>query len=327
MASRGVSEHSFEVVKYEARHLSPLSENWKGRIVTLIAKGVRALYVDERMAKKMAQFITQNFANESYGVFRHPVAFIDAIREDLTSVCPDKHLRLMLCESYFPLYDPAREIDLQADDELSAEQKEYLDGMVQGRLDFSDYIDAYMLPETQIGYLRLDAFPDLDYPETPALIDEAMKKVMDAEALVIDLRENCGGSPETAAFVASYLFDNKTLINQIYQRSNDEWTSFYADPEKLDRTFGEKKPVYVLTSEKTFSAAEELAYDLQSSKRAKVIGKTTAGGAHPTRPYVVGNHILMCIPFKKAVNPFTATNWEIVGVVPDSESINLPISL
>ena len=317
MASKAVSKQSFEVAKYEARHLSPLGENWKGRIVTQIAEGVRTLYVDKQMAGKMAKFITQNFANESYRAFTHPSTFIDAVREDLTSICPDKHLRLMLCESYFPSYDPARELEWPSDEELTPQQKEYLDGMISERPAFSEYIDAYMLPESQIGYFKLDRFPDLDYPETAGLIDEAMKKVMDAEVLVIDLRENYGGIPETAAFVASYLFDNRTLINQIYQRSNDEWTSFYAEPEKLDQTFGGEKPVYVLTSEKTFSAAEELAYDLQSSKRAKVIGQTTGGGAHPQRVFVVDNHVFMNIPFKKAINPFTNANWEVVGVVPD----------
>jgi len=144
-----------------------------------------------------------------------------------------------------------------------------------------------------------------------------MEKIVDAEALIIDLRENNGGSPETVAFVASYLFDRRILINQIYRRSTDETTYYFAEPDTLDLRFGEDKPVYVLTSDQTFSAGEELAYDLQSAHRAKTIGQATAGGAHPVRPFVVDDHLLIIIPAFKAINPYTHKNWEGTGVIPN----------
>ena len=119
------------------------------------------------------------------------------------------------------------------------------------------------------------------------------------------------------AFLASYFFDSKQVINQIYDRSDDRIISYYVEPEKLEQGFGEKKPIYILTSAKTFSAGEELAYDLQSAKRAIVIGQTTAGGAHPCRHFVVDDHIFVSIPHQKAINPHTGKNWEGTGVLPD----------
>jgi C-terminal processing protease CtpA/Prc len=73
----------------------------------------------------------------------------------------------------------------------------------------------------------------------------------------------------------------------------------------------------VLTSEKTFSAAEESAYDLQSRGRATIVGRTTGGGAHPVDRRRLGGGFSVTVPVARAENPVTKTNWERVGVQPD----------
>ena len=72
---------------------------------------------------------------------------------------------------------------------------------------------------------------------------------------------------------------------------------------RLEKIFGGKKPIYVLVSPKTFSAAEELAYDLQTSKRAVVIGQKTGGGAHPIKNYVLDDHLYISIPQRETLRP------------------------
>jgi C-terminal processing protease CtpA/Prc len=78
-----------------------------------------------------------------------------------------------------------------------------------------------------------------------------------------------------------------------------------------------KQPVYVLTSSKTFSGAEEFAYNLKNLKRATIVGETTGGGAHPTMGKRVDDHFMIGVPFARAINPITKTNWEGTGVTPD----------
>jgi C-terminal processing protease CtpA/Prc len=85
------------------------------------------------------------------------------------------------------------------------------------------------------------------------------------------------------------------------------------------KRFGGTKPVYVLTSPRTFSGAEELAYDLQQLGRAVVVGERTGGGAHPRRGFRVHPHLEATIPTGRAINPVSGTNWELVGVTPDLE--------
>ncbi|GAA1655943.1 hypothetical protein GCM10009733_061840 [Nonomuraea maheshkhaliensis] len=73
----------------------------------------------------------------------------------------------------------------------------------------------------------------------------------------------------------------------------------------------------MLTSDNTFSAAEELAYDLQQLGRAVVVGETTRGGAHPCKGWTVHPHLEATVPTGRAINPVSGTNWEGLGVRPD----------
>ena len=77
------------------------------------------------------------------------------------------------------------------------------------------------------------------------------------------------------------------------------------------------KPVYVLTSRRTFSAAEEFSYDLKSLKRAILIGETTGGGAHTVAPHRLNDHFYIMVPFGRFVNAITRSDWEGTGVEPD----------
>jgi C-terminal processing protease CtpA/Prc len=79
-------------------------------------------------------------------------------------------------------------------------------------------------------------------------------------------------------------------------------------------------PLYVLTDGETYSAAECLAYTLQSLAAAVVVGERTAGGAHPTRSFVIREaEIVVTVPVRNMINPRTGTNWEGAGVKPDLE--------
>src|SRR5207253_6787361 len=77
------------------------------------------------------------------------------------------------------------------------------------------------------------------------------------------------------------------------------------------------KDVYVLTSNRTFSAAEGFTYDIQTHKRGMVVGETTGGGANPGRGVPLGDQFSAFIPFGSAYSAITKTNWEGVGVKPD----------
>nr|WP_262894925.1 S41 family peptidase [Hymenobacter guriensis] len=103
-----------------------------------------------------------------------------------------------------------------------------------------------------------------------------------------------------------------------YSSGTPDTTFYYADPAKTDG-LTLSMPLYILTSKKTFSAAEDFSYAMQQAKRATIVGEVTGGGAHPTMPFSVGQGFVVHIPFARSLNPITNTDWEGTGVQPNVE--------
>ena len=166
-----------------------------------------------------------------------------------------------------------------------------------------------------VGYLKFDFFANPDL--CGATASAAMNFLASTRALIIDMRENSGGSPPMVALVASYLLPPHTHINDLWTRSTDSTEQFFTRDSVAGRHYGVDKPVYMLTSHDTFSGGEEFTYDLKTQQRATIIGETTGGGAHPVRGRRIDDHFMIGVPFARAINPITRTNWEGTGVEPD----------
>ena len=177
------------------------------------------------------------------------------------------------------------------------------------------------------GFARVEQLPgnigyiDLRMFQSPSVAGEhaanAMDRLADSDALIIDLRKNGGGNADMVALLVSYLLGpERVLVNTFVgrdgKRQNETWTT----PDLPGRRFT-GKDVYLLTSSYTFSAAEEFAYDLKNLKRATIVGETTGGGANPIDNFRINDRFEVSIPIARAVNPITGTNWEGVGVEPD----------
>jgi len=133
------------------------------------------------------------------------------------------------------------------------------------------------------------------------------------------LRYNGGGAPSMIQLISSYFFAERKHLNSFYVRASDSWEHFWTQEEVQGPKLVDV-PIFILTSGRTFSAAEEFTYNLKNMERATIVGETTGGGAHPVngRNFDFGTFtITMSVPYGRAVNPTTGTNWEGVGVVPD----------
>ena len=170
-----------------------------------------------------------------------------------------------------------------------------------------------ILPDN-IGYIKFDGFMNASF--CGPTVNAAMGFVAHTDALIFDLRENGCGQPATVTLIGSYLFDKPTHLIDMYNRKEDStqqnWTQSYLPGPRLT-----KQPVFVLTSKRTFSGAEEFAFDLKNQKRATIVGETTGGGAHPVGGHAVADYFMVGVPFAKSLDPVTKTNWEGTGVEPD----------
>jgi hypothetical protein len=164
-----------------------------------------------------------------------------------------------------------------------------------------------------LGYLDLRAFTERE--QSRAKLDAAMALLADTEALIIDLRANGGGRPDAVAYLSSYFFKERTHLNDMVWRTEkgEEVDAFHTETV----AFHYARPVWVLMSPRSVSAAEGFAYNLQQQGRAQVAGQTSMGAAHAGGMQRIGAHFSVFVPNGRSRNPKSGGNWEGVGVLPD----------
>lgn len=262
-----------------------------------IGRQLQAHYVYAETATLVIAGLQKKQARGDYDTLTDAVEFAEAIGRDLWRLARDKHLGLR----FGPL---PPQPDLTGSAPPWLERIGYGFGPIQ-RL------------EGNVALLVLNGFPP-PFAAQKAAIDERMSQIADADAAIVDLRNNGGGWPGTGLRVASYFFDPEPIhLTSIYRRDTNATEELWTARELAGRRFGSRKPVYVLTGPRTFSGGEGLAYQLQAQGRAVVVGEGTGGGAHPTGPYPVDGGFVLSVPWGRSVSPINGTNWEGIGVVPD----------
>lgn len=279
-----------------ARAFAP---NEQAEVIQAAAALIEQRYVDAEKAKVIATEL-RRIARED----RQPLegeAFAQAMTERFRRVSGDGHLGLSYSEA--PIPEDGGEAAFSA-----AEMEKWYGKHVNHGVEKIERLEGNVM------LLDLRVFPP---PEMGAdVFAAAMTVVAQGDALIIDLRENAGGA-ETADLLTGYLVEGGSPLTGSYDRPSDTHRHYSAPAWVPGRRFGSTKPLYVLTSKRTFSAAEALAYNLQALGRAVIVGEVTGGGAHPFEYRRVHPHFAVDLPEGKSINPITGTNWEGVGVRPD----------
>ena len=164
-----------------------------------------------------------------------------------------------------------------------------------------------------VGILAFWGFSNVT-EQSKQKVQALMTLLDDVDSLIIDLRENGGGDAAMVQLISSYFLDKRTHLNSFYSRDTGKTSEYWTVPIE-----GEKHatlPIYILTSNATFSAAEEFTYNFKHLQRATIIGEKTKGGANPWRFVNLTNNVRVAMPVSMAINPITETNWEGVGVKP-----------
>ena len=261
---------------------------------------LKTAYVFPETAAKMSEAIRSRVERKEYDSITSARAFADALTKHLQEVSRDKHLRVIYSSDPNPdrripsADDRARAIVDERRRNFGFERVERLDG--------------------NVGYIDLRGFSGS--PEAGETAVAAMNFLAGTDALIFDLTRNGGGSPAMIGLLSSYLFDDVVHLNDFYWRESDETRQFWTSPHVQGRRYGATKPVYVLTSTRTFSAAEEFTYNLKNLKRATIVGETTGGGAHPGGTRRITDHFAVWVPAGRAISPITKTNWEGTGIDP-----------
>jgi hypothetical protein len=226
-----------------------------------------------------------------------PARAAAALTEQIQSVNHDRHLRVRYRPEGVATDDTDLERHYAAEARINAGGIHTIGrlGERTGLLGVAPYLSPVQMAEPYLAA----AFTLLDGVST----------------LIIDLRDGLGGTPETVALICGYLLGDEPVHLQDILDRDGSAQQFWTRPSAA-RLAREVK-IAVLTSGRTFSGCEELAYNLQAFGRAIVVGETTGGGAHPVEVVPLTDVLEVTIPVARSVNAVTGTNWEQVGVVPD----------
>lgn len=269
-------------------------------IITDMADTISQNYVFPDVGEQVSEMLMSNLGNGDYDGLSRP-ELADTLADQIRNLTHDLHFGVRaLPPNWTP---PTDEED---------------DGLRPGPSAPFGFSSVERL-DGNIGYINLRGFNNVNYiGET---VEAAMQLLQGSSAVIFDLRQNGGGDPKAVQLISSYFFDPSESIhlNSLYSRPDDTTTEYWTHADFDTSLAMPDVPMYVLTSNQTFSAAEEFTYNLKNLKRATIVGKSTGGGAHPVKSHLIDNQFVIRIPYARAVNPISGTNWEGTGVEPDIE--------
>ncbi len=281
-----------------------LTTDAKNQTIDQLESALKERYVFPEVAEKAIKSVRVHQKLGDYDKVAGGAEFARLLSEHVNEVCKDAHLRVR----YSPEVLPVRAERATPSKAEIENQQRFV------RLSNANFEKVERLAGN-VGYIKFYGFTDGADMERPC--KAAFDFLADTDAMIIDIRENGGGSPDGVRHICSYLFGEKPVhLNSIYQREGNRTVDFFT----LKKVPGQRylnKDIYVLVSKRTGSAAEEFAYNLKNLKRATILGENTWGGANPGGVVRLNDHFGVFVPSGRAINPITKTNWEGTGVEPD----------
>jgi C-terminal processing protease CtpA/Prc len=288
----------------------PIELNEVHEMVKNLADSIAVNYIIAEKASMLKKNLLKELRKGNFDRFKEKNALANHLSDILVTWSNDKHFRVMAAEPAGERLMMPSSYDHIAKDNYAFKKMEHLNG--------------------NIAYIKFNRFIPPAY--SGSLVTSAMLFAANSDAVIIDLRDNIGGSPHTVAMLAGFFMKEPTLLTINYTRATDmkeeTWSTetdvnvnssnpdnFIVPTDTLERL--KNVPLYILTGDHTFSAAEMFSSSLQGYKRAKTVGKNTYGGGHGIRPFEMAEGFTVFIPITRYYHPVTKESWEVVGVKPD----------
>ncbi len=283
-----------------------LSEEQKKQTINSTIEILKVKYISPDILPKLDSTISGNYTKGKYDTISTGNEFAFRLTRDLQEITRDQHLKI--------LYKQTNKTDNQGIIKRELSRDQWLKNLM---IENNYSIKEKAILEGNIGYVSIPLFGPLrDCADT---LIAAMNYVKNTKALIIDLRD-CRGSLDenTIPFIFSYFFKDPVHIDNFYTRETNTLKQFWTYGYVPGSLYVDK-PIYVLTSGKTFSGGEAFAYNLQQLKRGVVVGELTRGGANPSEMQKINANFSITVPYAASISSVSNTNWENTGVKPDIE--------
>ena len=299
-------DHVFAQVQSDQADL-PVSASMRPALIDSILRRLDASYVLPDVAAQMRQSIRSRMKTGEYNRINSSTVLAETLTSHLRAVSNDQHLGVRFS------YEPIPENGNQT--EPSVEEQAMFRRFAAAQNFGFEKVERL---NGNIGFMELNGFISPDLGAETAIA--AMNFLAETDALIIDLRYNGGGEPGLAELLSTYFFAGKPVqLHSIHWREGGRVQQYWTLPYVPGKRYVDK-PIFILTSKRTFSAAESFAYSLQALQRAIIVGEISRGGANPAKEFRINEHFALLVPIGRAVNPVTGTNWDGTGVKPDIEA-------
>lgn len=285
---------------------APLTAQQRARAIEAIAREFERIYFQPSVGERVAIDLRSRLERGDYDRITASRKLAEVLSRHIDAICKDDHTEVAYFEedqlADMPSSDPAA---------AKARAAQRLARMVAANFGFA-------APQRLPGNIALIRFDGFERAANAApFVRQRMSEAADAAAIVFDLRANTGGATDLIPVIAGFLFDEQPV--HLFDQSDRHLGTYeesWTEPQAATKRFGSRKPVYILTSKETFSAAENFAYTLQQLGRAKVVGERTPGGAHGAFGRPVTSHLVPMIATKRTIHAVTRGDWS-GGVQPD----------
>jgi retinol-binding protein 3 len=274
---------------------------YREKLLDQVAARYDSLYFSAAKGRLIREKLSSKNVRSRYAECLTASCLSTKLTADLQEWSGDKHLRMVFSATPRPMNKGSADAAAKASE---------LEGMRRRNFGFHNVERLH----GNIGLLEIGRFdPAADAAPTAAA---AMTFLANTDALIIDLRSNGGGHADMVAHLMSYFLAEQTHLGTMHRRDATKNTQMWSaaavsGPRYLS------KPIYVLTSKRTFSAAEGFTYDLRHHAGASVVGETTRGGANPGSFEQFDDHFAVFVPTGQMINEKTRSNWEGAGITPD----------
>jgi len=294
--------------------------DYRRAVLGEIAEALRDGYLYEDKGRTFAKKLERSAKADRFAEKETLGEFVSALNGYLLEISNDRHLRV----GYGPPMDggPRRVIRRgpgpgdgapTPDGGHGAPQRVVRRGGPGDGPDDHGVREAKVL-DGNIGYLDLRMFAGSEAAK-PA-IDEAMTELAGVDALILDLGRNGGGGPWMVRYLSGFLFKEPTHLTDTWARGMEEPRQRWTLEGQPTDAFVDV-PVFILTSNRTFSAAESCTFGLKINDRVTLVGERTGGGGHFGDEALLNEELRLFVPGGRTYDPDTGKGWEAEGIEPD----------
>ena len=290
------SLYASELEYKDGKHLS---QNTVQKSVHETLHLLNEVYVYPDKARKIQFEMIERMEQGAYDHINSKVEFSTVISSELREISRDSHLSVRVIRDYS--HKPTHILTETEDSRkynFAFQKLEVLSG--------------------NIGYMKFNKFYQDE--EATAVVDHAFGFLSGTDAMIIDLRDCIGGSPELVRYMLSYFFEKTTKLWSVYDRSGESSYDVFSIEDVGGKQFKKNYPLFILAGPNTASAAEYFAYTLKHFGKAETVGEITRGAAHMVGAKVINKYFYGRFSMSRPVNPITKGDWEGVGVIPDIAS-------